>query len=180
MTKRKFETGMRVKVTHPNAPVKFKGRFGTIKAKHPYEGYAVEFDDNPGVVENVGSNFMELLTLDQVRPAPLEYDSQDIEKRRSLRYGADCVVVVEFHGQRIVGQCVDYNEHGFGAIITHPLTLGWIVTVEFPLKDRKPVRVDARPVYEKDHRYGFEFLFPDKNKQELVADFFTEHLHDSC
>jgi hypothetical protein len=180
MTRRKFEKGMRVQVTHPTAPVKFKDRIGTIKAKQPYEGYVVAFDDNPDVVESVRSYFIEPLTLDRVIPAPLEYDSHGIEKRRCPRYGADCVVVIEFHARRIVGQCVDYNEHGFGAIIEQPLTLGWIVTVEFPLKDRKPVRVEARAVYEKDQRYGFEFVFPDKNKQELIADFFTEHLQDEC
>jgi len=180
MTRKKFEKGMRVRVTRPNAPVKFKGRIGTIKAKQPYEGYAVEFDDNPDVIENVVSSYMELLTLDQEKPIFLESASQDMEKRRSPRYGADCVVFIEFHARRVIGGCVDYNENGFGAIVEHQLPLGWIMTVEFPLKDRKPVRVQARAVYEKDHRYGFEFVFPDKHKQQLVADFFTEHLQDEC
>lgn len=145
MTRRKFEKGMRVKVTHPGAPSKFKDRIGTIRDKEPYEGYVVEFDDNPNAVEKVASSWMELLTLDLGQRIYLEATPQDIEKRRSPRYGADCVVAIEFHGHRVIGQCIDYSQNGFAAILKHDLPLGWIVTVEFPLKDRKPVRIQARP-----------------------------------
>jgi len=113
---------------------------------------------------------------DQAKRFYLESSPRDIEKRRSPRYGADCVVAIEFQGHRVIGKCIDYSENGFGAIVEHALPLGWIMNIEFPLKDRKPVRIRARPIYEKDSRYGFEFLFSDKNKQALVADFFTEHL----
>jgi len=175
MTRKKFEKGMRIQVTHEHAPARFKGRIGTVRGKYPYEGYAVEFDDNPGTVENVGSNFMEVLTLDQAKRSYVESAPRDVENRRSPRYGADCVVAIEFQGHRVIGKCIDYNENGFGAIVEHVLPLGWIMNIEFPLKDRKPVRIQARPIYEKDLRYGFEFLFPDNNKRALVADFFAEH-----
>ena len=84
----------------------------------------MEFDDNPGAVENVGSNFMEVLTLDQAKRSYVESAPRDIEKRRSPRYGADCVVAIEFQGHRVIGKCIDYNENGFGAIVEHVLPLG--------------------------------------------------------
>jgi hypothetical protein len=169
---------MRVKVEHPNAPRKFKGRIGTIRYKQPYEGYGVEFDDQPNTIENVGSSWLELLTLHRRERRLLDGLPQDIEKRRSPRYEADCFVAIEFQNRRFIGKCVDYSDDGFGAIVDCKLPLGWILTVELPITGRKPLRVQARPVYEKDSRYGFEFLFPDGNKRALIAEFFAEHLDD--
>jgi hypothetical protein len=179
MTRSKFEKGMRVKVAHPNAPRKLKDRIGTVRAKQPYEGYAVEFDDQPGAIENVGSNWLELLTLNRAKRRALEALPRDLEKRRSPRYQADCFVAIEFQNHRFIGRCVDYSDQGFGAIVDCKLPLGWILTVELPLTGRKPLRIQARPVHEKDSRYGFEFLFPDGNRRALIADFFAEHLEDN-
>jgi len=179
MTRSKFEKGMRVKVAHANAPRKFRGRIGTVKDKQPYEGYGVEFDDQPGKIENVGSNWLELLTLNRTRRRAVDAIAQDLEKRRSPRYEADCFVAIELQGHRFIGKCVDYSDTGFGAIVEYKLPLGWILTVELPLTGRKPLRVQARPVYEKGSRYGFEFLFPDGNMRALIAEFFAEHLEDN-
>lgn len=179
MTRAKFDKGMRVKVAHADAPRKLKGRIGTIKEKRPYEGYGVEFDDVPGTIENVGAYWLESLTPIRTKQCGAGVSTDDPEKRRSLRYQADCFVSIDFQGHRFVGKCVDYSNEGFAAIVEYKLPLGWILTVELPIAGRKPLRVQARPVYEQESKYGFEFLLPDGNTRALIADFFAEHLQDN-
>jgi len=181
MTQRKFEIGMRVQVTDQKAPAKLKGRVGTIKNRQPYQGYEVEFDDKPGARERVISNWMESLTLDGTQPrGSASTHPQDEEKRRSPRYEADCFVAIEFQGHRVIGKCVDHSYDGFGAIVDYDLPLGWIASIEVAITGRRPLHVQARPIYRKGSRYGFEFVLADQNTRMLVFDFFREHAEDSC
>jgi len=174
MTRRKFEEGARVQATRENAPAKFKGRTGIVRDKQRYAGYGVEFDDTPGTIERVSSNWLELVPLDVVSLRELVSPQQIQERRHSDRVPVDCFVAIEFEGRRILGECVDYGRRGFGAIVEHKLPLGWNMIIELPLTGRKPLRVQARPVYKKNFRYGFEFVPPDKNKRALIAEFFEE------
>jgi len=173
MGKKKFEVGMRVRGAEI-APARFKGRTGTIKDHRPYEGYGVEFDDNPDAIERLAPNRIEVLTLST--PRVLSSTPQNLEKRRSERYQADCFVALEFHGHRLIGRCVDYSESGFGAIVDRHLPIGWAISVELPITDRKPLRLQARVVYQKDSRYGFEFETQNENEKRLIGDFFRKSL----
>lgn len=182
MTKKKFEIGMRVKVIPEIAPERLKNRVGTgtIKDKPPYGMYGVQFDDRPDTIERVASQWLEVLTLNKRKPRSLASTPQDLEKRQSERYHADCFVAIEFHGHRIIGQCVDYSASGFGAIVDRELPIGWEVYVELPLTDRKPLQVHARVVYKKASKYGFEFVAADSNRLALIREFFKENLEDSA
>jgi len=177
MTQRKFEIGMRVQVTAPKASTRLKGRVGTIKNRYPYQGYEVEFDDQPGTRERVISNWMESLTLDGPAPRSLApIHPSDQEKRRSPRYEVDCLVAIEFQGHRVMGKCIDHGYDGFGAIVDCDLPLGWITSIEVVITGRRPLRIQARPIYRKGSRYGFEFALADQNTRMLVFDFFREHV----
>src|SRR5438552_13405199 len=100
------------------------------------------------------------------------------EKRCAPRRPISCFIVVNFFRQRIVAKCIDYSRDGFGAIIRGcDLPLEWIVTIELPMHGKKPLKVQARPIYRKGSKYGFEFLFRqgsqrEDRKRELVVNFF--------
>jgi hypothetical protein len=157
MGKKKFEVGMRVRGAS-QAPARFRGRIGTVKDYRTYEGYGVEFDDKPDNVERVNPSWL------------------DLEKRGSDRYRTDCFVVLEFHGHRLAGRCVDYSESGFGAIVDHSLPAGWTVFVELPMADGKLLRFEARIVYQNGSRRGFEFVTRDEAYRGLIMDFFRERI----
>ncbi len=97
------------------------------------------------------------------------------ENRRSPRFEADCFVAVTFNHQRIIASCVDYNEHGFGAIVEdEKLPVGEILSVELPMAGGVPLKLQARVVHRAGSRHGFEFVAPEDNKRKLIADFFHE------
>jgi|SRR5579859_405286 len=94
MGSRKFEVGVRVRVTYQKAPKKFKGRVGTINDYRTYEGYGIEFDDKPGSIECLSSSWLEVLALDRTNPSALGSNQHDLKRRRAARYEADCSVAI--------------------------------------------------------------------------------------
>ena len=99
-----------------------------------------------------------------------------LEYRRSPRYKTDRFIVIQFRNQRVTGLCTDYNEDGFGATIEHELPVGEIVSVEFASAGREPTPLQARTIYRKYSKYGFEFVAPNGALRKTIADFFRETL----
>jgi hypothetical protein len=98
-----------------------------------------------------------------------------IENRRSPRFEADCFIAIQLADRRVIATCVDYNEHGFGALVEDgQLPRGEIVAIELPMAGGVPLRLQARVVYHDGPRHGFEFVAPEDSKRRLIADFFRE------
>ena len=98
------------------------------------------------------------------------------ENRRYPRYKADHSIVIEFQNVKTIVFCVDYSEGGFGAIIEAELPIGEIMSVVFPMEDRKPTCLQVMTTYRKNSRYGFQFVAPKSSKRRTFADFFRERI----
>jgi len=97
------------------------------------------------------------------------------ENRRSPRFEADCFIAIQLHHRRVIATCVDYNEHGFGALVEDDeLPVGAILAIELPMAGGVPLKLQARIVYHDGPRHGFEFVAPEESKRRLIADFFRE------
>ena len=99
-----------------------------------------------------------------------------LEYRRSPRFKTDRFIVIQSRGRRVTGLCTDYNEDGFGATIEHDLPVGEIVSVEFAIAGHEPTPLQARTIYRKYSRYGFEFVAPNAHLRRTIAEFFRETL----
>ncbi len=109
-------------------------------------------------------------------PEKLPYTIRDLEYRRTPRYKTDRFVVIQFQNQRVTGLCVDYGEDGFGAIIEHDLPVDEIVSIEFSVAGCAPTPLQAKTIYRKYSRYGFQFIAPENSKRKAIAEFFKESL----
>ncbi len=177
MVRRKFDIGTRVRARHDRAPAKFKGRIGIIQGSEPYRGYVIEFEDQAGSIAYLHSYWLEELLpgSEGFLPPPPAQQRGSVENRRSPRLEADCFVAIEFQNQRTIGSCVDYNQHGFGAILEETeLPVGEVVTVELPIVGRKPVRFEAKTVRRDHPMYGFAFVISHESKRQIIVDFFKE------
>ena len=177
MVRRKFQVGNRVQAKHDNAPEKFKGRIGIIRKLEPYLGYGIEFEDGAGNIEFLQPQYIEECVSQEAQSSTGETARPQhdyFEQRRSSRFEVDCFVAVEFQSQRVVGTCVDYNEHGFGAVVDEELPMAEIMSIELPIADRKPLRFLARVAYRKHPRYGFEFVTSKESERRRIVDFFRE------
>ena len=177
MVRRKFRVGNRVQAKYDNAPEKFKGRIGIIRKLEPYLGYGIEFEDRAGSIEFLQPQYIEEFVAEGSQPhteeavrTPHNY----FEQRRSPRFEVDCFVAVEFQDQRVVGTCVDYNEHGFGAIVDEALPMAETMSIELPIADRKPLRFSAKVAYRNHPRYGFEFVTAKESERQRIVEFFRE------
>jgi hypothetical protein len=177
MVRRKFRVGIRVQAKHDTAPEKFKGRIGIIRKLEPYLGYGIEFEDTAGSIEFLQPQYIEEFAGDgpQLQTEEVVHPRHDyFEQRRSPRFEVDCFVAIEFQSQRVVGTCVDYNEHGFGAIVDEELPAEQVMSIELPIADRKPLRFLAKVAYRKHPRYGFEFVTAKESERQRIVDFFRE------
>jgi len=68
---------------------------------------------------------------------------------------------------------VDYNENGFGAIVTEELPVGEIMSMQFSRLNQEATRLQVKAIYQKGPRYGFEFIVP-AGKRRAIADFFQQ------
>jgi hypothetical protein len=97
------------------------------------------------------------------------------DNRRSPRFEADCFVAIQLNHRRFIATCLDYNEHGFGALVEdEQLPVGEILAVELPIAGGVPLKLQAKVIYHEGQRHGFEFVAPEDSKRRLVADFFRE------
>lgn len=99
-----------------------------------------------------------------------------LEHRRSQRHKADRLIFVRCQNQRARALCTDYNEDGFGAVVEDDLPLGEIVSIEFTNSGRHRAPLQARTIYRKSSRYGFEFVAPNGDLRRTIAEFFKESL----
>lgn len=99
-----------------------------------------------------------------------------LEHRRSHRHRADRLIFVRCQNQRARALCTDYNDDGFGAVVENDLPIGEIVSIEFAAAGRHRAPLQARTVYRKSSKYGFEFVAPNGDLRRTIAQFFKESL----
>ena len=99
-----------------------------------------------------------------------------LEHRRSQRYRSDRLIFVRCQNQRARALCTDYNDDGFGAVVENDLPIGEIVSIECARTGRHRAPLQARTVYRKSSKYGFEFVAPNGDLRRTIAEFFKESL----
>jgi c-di-GMP-binding flagellar brake protein YcgR len=101
-----------------------------------------------------------------------------IDARQYTRFKLDTdVKIYSRANSRVVGRTVDISEDGLAAILKIEIPLDQVVRLEFNLS-LGLVSVRALVRQRNAFRYGFQFVEPDSDAQELISRFcreFTPH-----
>ena len=106
-----------------------------------------------------------------LEPSPA---TECIEKRRTPRFEADCFVAVNFHDERVIGNCIDWSSNGLGVLLETELPVGEIFWIELPVSGDVPLKVSARVAHQTGSRHGLEFVGLEDRDREMIETFFRQ------